>query len=96
MTHNTDHKAEPPPDAPRIDLYYKTIDSLTMQATEADSKALAVLTIEAALIAALAVAVPLLVPHPFHLPIVHFSTGEADILIVLSLLLWSVLGLALI
>jgi len=78
-------------DPQRLELYYKTCDYLTAQAATADSKALAVLTVEAGLLAALAVAVPLLAPH---FPTPHYGHDVSPTLALVGVIVWSVLTLA--
>ncbi len=78
-------------DPQRLELYYKTVDYLTAQSAAADSKALAVLTVEAGLLAALAIAVPLLAPH---FPVLHDGRGLPPALTVVLSISWTVLVLA--
>lgn len=78
-------------DPQRLELYYKTVDYLTAQAAAADTKALAVLTIEAGLVAALVVAVPLVAPH---FPTLHGGRVLPPALTVVLPIAWIVLALA--
>jgi len=78
-------------DPQRLELYYKTIDYLTAQAAAADNKALAVLTIEAGLVAALAVVVPLVAPH---FPTLHGSRVLPPALTSILSIAWIVFALA--